>query len=95
VSAKIGRPFWRHPAVPLDAGDWDRLPARFGFDPAREAEWRELLAALHRAVEKELTAWQRQVFVALMLNNVPLDTLVLELASSRNAIYKKMFDARR
>ena len=30
VSAKIGRHFWRHPAVPLDAGDWDRLPARSG-----------------------------------------------------------------
>src|SRR2546425_7539665 len=40
VSAKIGRHFWRHPAVPLDAEDWDRLPDRFGFDPAQEAEWR-------------------------------------------------------
>src|SRR5690348_2135547 len=29
VSAKIGRHFWRHPAVPLDAEDWDRLPDRF------------------------------------------------------------------
>jgi len=48
VSAKIGRHFWRHPAVPLDAEDWDRLPDRFGFDPAREAEWRDLLGALHR-----------------------------------------------
>ena len=40
VSAKIGRHFWRNPGVPLDAEDWDRLPDRFGFDPAREAEWR-------------------------------------------------------
>src|ERR1700749_557628 len=40
VSAKIGRHFWRHPAVPLDAEDWDRLPDRFGADPAQEAEWR-------------------------------------------------------
>jgi RNA polymerase sigma-70 factor (ECF subfamily) len=45
VSAKIGRHFWRHPSVPLDAEDWDRLPARFGFDPAYQAEWRELFAA--------------------------------------------------
>ena len=60
VSAKIGRHFWRHPGVPLDAGDWDRLPARFGFDPAQEAEWRDLLAALRRAVEEELTARQRR-----------------------------------
>ena len=95
VSAKIGRHFWRHPAVPLDAEDWDRLPDRFGFDPAQEAEWRDLAAALRRAVDEELTARQRQVFVAIVLNGVPLDALVLELGSSRNAIYKVLFDARR
>jgi RNA polymerase sigma-70 factor, ECF subfamily len=95
VSAKIGRHFWRHPAVPLDAEDWDQLPDRFGFDPAREAEWRDLLGALHRAVDEQLTAHQRMVFVAIVLNDVPLDTLVIELGSNRNAIYKTLFDARR
>ena len=95
VSAKIGRHFWRHPDVRLDAEDWDRLPDRFGFDPAREAEWRDLLAALRRAVDDELTARQRRVFVAIVLNGIPLDALVIELASNRNAIYKTLFDARR
>ncbi len=95
VSAKIGRHFWRHPGVPLDAEDWDRLPGRFGFEPAQEAEWRDLLAALRRAVDTELTPRQRAVFVAIVLNDVPLDALVAELASSRNAIYKMLFDARR
>jgi RNA polymerase sigma-70 factor, ECF subfamily len=55
VSVKIGRHFWRHPAVPLGAEQWERLPARFGFDPAREAEWRDLAAAVRRAVDTELT----------------------------------------
>ena len=95
VSAKIGRHFWRHPAVPWNAEDWDQLPARFGFDPAHQAEWRELLAALRRAVDTELTARQRQVFVAIVLNGVPLDALTVELASNRNALYKTLFDARR
>jgi RNA polymerase sigma-70 factor (ECF subfamily) len=95
VSAKLGPHFWRHPAVPLDAGDGDRLPDRFGFGPAQEAGWRDLAAALRRAVDEELTARQRQVFVAIVLNGVPLDALVLELGSSRNAIYKVLFDARR
>ncbi len=95
VSAKIGRHFWRHPAVPLDAEDWDRLPDRFGFDPAQQAECRDLLTALRRAVNEELTPRQRDVFVAIVLNDVPLDALVLQLASSRNAIYKMLFDARR
>jgi RNA polymerase sigma-70 factor (ECF subfamily) len=81
VSAKIGRHFWRHPVVRLD--------------PAQQAEWRDLLAALRRAVDTELTPRQREVFVAIVLNGVPLDTLVLSLPSSRNAIYKVLFDARR
>ena len=95
VSAKIGRHFWRHPSVPLDAEDWERLPDRFGFAPAQEAEWRDLLAALRRAVDDELTPRQRQIFVAIVLNDVPLDALVAELGSNRNAIYKVLFDARR
>jgi len=95
VSAKVGRHFWRHPDVPLDAEDWDRLPDRFGFDPAQQAEWRDLLAALHRAVAEQLTERQRRIFVAIVLNNVPLDALVIELACNRNAIYQTLFDARR
>ena len=95
VSAEIGCHFWRHPDVRLDTEDWARLPARFGFDPAQETEWRDLLTALRRAVDEELTPRQRRVFVAIVLNGVPLDALVIELATNRNAIYKTLFDARR
>jgi RNA polymerase sigma-70 factor, ECF subfamily len=95
VSAKIGRHFWRHPAVPLDVEDWERLPGQFGADPAYQAEWGDLFAALRRAVDRELTPRQREVFVAIVLNDVPLDTLVIHLGSSRNAIYQVLFDARR
>ena len=79
----------------LDAEDSDRLPGHLDIEPAREAGWRDLLGALHRAVDEVLTARQRAVFVAIVVNGVPLDTLVLELASNRNAIYKTLFDARR
>ena len=34
------------------------------------------------------------LFEAIVLNELPLDTLVLELASSRNAIYQTVFDVR-
>jgi RNA polymerase sigma-70 factor (ECF subfamily) len=95
VSAKIGRHFWRNPGVPFDAEDWERLPDRFGFDPAREAEWRDLLAALRRAVDTELTPRQREVFVALVVTGIPMDALVAELGSTRGAIYKMEFDAQR
>jgi RNA polymerase sigma-70 factor (ECF subfamily) len=95
VSAKIGRHFWQNSAVPLDAEHWDRLPDRLGVEPAREAEHRDLAGAVRRAVDEQLTPRQRQVFVALVLNGVPLDALAAELGSSRNALYKTMFDARR
>jgi RNA polymerase sigma-70 factor (ECF subfamily) len=95
VSAKLGRHFWQRPAVPFDAEDWDRLPDRFGMRPDEHAQQRELIAAVRRAVEQELTERQRQVFVAIVVNGVPLEALVARLGSNRNAIYKTMFDARR
>ena len=95
VSAKLGRHFWRHPAVRWDTEDWDRLPDRFGLEPARVAEHKDLASAVRHAVDEQLTARQRQIFVAIVLNGVPLDALAIELGSTRNAIYKTMFDARR
>jgi RNA polymerase sigma-70 factor (ECF subfamily) len=95
VSTKLGRHFWQRPTVALEAADWDRLPDRFGMGPADHAQWRGLVDALRRAVEEELTERQREVFVAIVLNGVPLDALVVRLGSNRNAIYKTMFDARR
>src|SRR5204863_420375 len=88
VSAKIGRHFWRHPSVPLDAEDWDRLPGHFGFDPAYQAKWRELFAALRRAVDTELTPRQREVFVAILPNDVPLDTPVLSPTANQRQIVR-------
>jgi RNA polymerase sigma-70 factor, ECF subfamily len=95
VSTKIGRHFWRRPHVPFDTEDWGRLPDRFGLDPERETEWRDLVSALRRAVDHELTDRQRQAFVAVVLNDVPADVLMHELGTSRNAIYKTLYDARR
>ncbi|GAA4567279.1 sigma-70 family RNA polymerase sigma factor [Planotetraspora kaengkrachanensis] len=95
VSGKIGRHYWRKPDVRLDTEDWERLPDRMGFDPAHQAEWHDLIVALHRAVDDDLTPHQRRVFIAIVLNGIPLDALVAEMDSNRNAIYKTLFDARR
>ena len=46
-------------------------------------------------MDEELTPRQREVFVAIVVNEVPLDALAIQLGSNRNAIYKMMFDARR
>src|SRR5260370_37104279 len=91
----MGRHFGRHPTVPMDVGHWERLPHRCGVDPAEEAHSHELIEALRRVVDEELTDHRRHIFVAIVLNGVLLDTLVAELGTNRNAIYKTMFDARR
>jgi RNA polymerase sigma-70 factor (ECF subfamily) len=46
-------------------------------------------------VDDSLTERQRRIFVAIVVNGVPLDALVAELNTNRNAIYKTVFDARR
>jgi RNA polymerase sigma-70 factor, ECF subfamily len=95
VSTKIGRHIWRNPAAPIDAEHWERLPNRLALDPAQETEWRELVAALRRAIDTVLTDRQRRIFVSIVLNKIPVDALAAELGSNRNAIYKTLFDARR
>jgi hypothetical protein len=50
--------------------------------------------ALSAAIGK-LTDRQRDVFVAIALNGVPIDVLAIRLATNRNAICKILFDARR
>ena len=93
--SKLGRHFWQRPAATLDAGQWDQLPDRLGCGPMSWPRTLDLLAALRRAVKEDLTERQRRVFTAIVVDGVPLDALVAQLGSSRNAIYKTMFDARR
>jgi RNA polymerase sigma-70 factor, ECF subfamily len=95
VSTKMTRHAWRHPVQAMEAEDWDRLPGRFGAGPDETAEWQELVTVLRRAVDETLTDRQRRVFVAVVLNGVPLDVVVAEWGTNRNAVYKTLFDARR
>jgi RNA polymerase sigma-70 factor, ECF subfamily len=95
VSAKLGRHYWRHPPVALDAGQWELLPDRFGIDPARHAEVAGIMAEVRRVVNEEMTPHQRRVFTAIVVDGIPLDALAVKLGLRRNAIYKVIFDARR
>ena len=95
VSSKLGRHYWRDPPVALEAGQWERLPDRLGIDPHQHAESAALLAEVRRVVDDELTAHQRRVFTAIVVDQIPLDALAVRLGLQRNAIYKVVFDARR
>jgi len=95
VSAKVARHSWRHQPPGTEALTLERLPDALAARPGDQVERREQLETLTRAVADDLTPRQREVFVAVALNDVPIDVLALELQSNRNAIYKNLFDARR
>jgi RNA polymerase sigma-70 factor, ECF subfamily len=95
VSSKLARHAWqRHPPNREDV-ELGELPDSLAPRPSEQVERREQLVVLRDAIELDLTPRQRQVFVAIALNDVPIDVLALELGSNRNAIYKNLFDARR
>jgi RNA polymerase sigma-70 factor (ECF subfamily) len=95
VSTKLSRHYWRNPPAHVGDDAWERIPDRFGADPAEHAESRELAAALRQAVTEVLSERQRHVFVAIVVDGIPLDALAVHTGSTRNALYKTMFDARR
>jgi RNA polymerase sigma-70 factor (ECF subfamily) len=94
VSRKAARHMWRGRRALVPVEDWSEIPGRFGFNPEEMVEWRELIDALRQAIEQELTDHQRAVLGAVVLRGVPVDEVVAELGTSRNAIYKTLFDAR-
>ena len=95
VSTKVGRHCWQRRPTALEPEAWERMPDVLTPSPEERAEQRELLEALRVAIEEDLTELQRRVFVAIALNQVPMDAFARELGSNRNAVYKTLFDARR
>jgi len=94
VSAKVGRHAWRRRSPGADELALDQLPDPRARRPEDWLEQRAQLDALSRAIG-ELTERQREVFVAIALNDVPIDAVAVKLGTNRNAIYKNLFDARR
>jgi RNA polymerase sigma-70 factor, ECF subfamily len=94
VSGTVARHAWhRHPPSHGELAV-ERLPDSLAPRPGERLEQREQLEALSAAIG-ELTQRQREVLVAVALNDVPIDVLAIRLGTNRNAIYKNMFDARR
>lgn len=94
VSGKVARHAWRrHPPSRREL-ELERLPDCLAPRPGDRLERQEQLEALSAAIG-QLTERQREVFVAIALNDVPIDILAIRLGTNRNAIYKNLFDARR
>jgi RNA polymerase sigma-70 factor, ECF subfamily len=94
VSGKVARHAWRRQPPVRDAVALEQLPDSLASRPVQRLVQQEQLKALSVAIG-ELTERQREVFVAIALNDVPIDLLAVQLDTNRNAIYKNLFDARR
>ena len=94
VASKVARHAWRRRPPSRDELDWDELPDWLAPRPGERVEQREQLEVLSAAIG-ELSDRQREVFVAIALNDVPIDVLALQFDSNRNATYKSLFAARR
>jgi RNA polymerase sigma-70 factor (ECF subfamily) len=93
AGVKARRRAWQGREVLLGEEAWPAVA-----DPAPSAhetlEEMELLGAIRDAVHEVLTPRQRDVFVALALNQVPIDVLAERLGTTRGALYKTLHDAR-
>jgi RNA polymerase sigma-70 factor (ECF subfamily) len=93
AGVKVRRRAWQGREIPLEEEGWAALAG--GAQAERGAEDAELFAAIREEIERSLGPRQREVLVALALNDVPIDVLAERLDSNRGALYKNLHDARR
>ncbi len=93
VSAVLRRRMWKEREVTVDGDAPFEVASTFRDDERRDHL--ELIDALGIAVDEVLTEHQREVFVAVALNGVPIDIVAAQLGAGRGAIYKTLHDARR
>jgi RNA polymerase sigma-70 factor (ECF subfamily) len=94
AGVKLRRRAWRDRTVALDDEVHPAI-ADLRASPQADAEVAELLLAIRAAIDSELTPHQRDVLVAVTLNEVPIDVLAERLSTTRGALYKTLHDARR
>jgi RNA polymerase sigma-70 factor (ECF subfamily) len=97
VSAARRRRLWKARELPLEPDGWARLELAAARSDGAEGtlEQFEWLRALRVAIDDRLSERQRLVFVAVALNEVPIDVVAERLGASRGAVYKTLHDARR
>jgi RNA polymerase sigma-70 factor (ECF subfamily) len=93
AAAKVRARSWQGREIPIEP-QWWTLSAAGGSTAQEKMEMKELLAALKTAIATDLSQHQREVLVAVALNDAPIDVLATRLGRSRAAIYKTIHDAR-
>ena len=95
AAAHVRRRSWQGREIPLTDEAWPLFADERRRLPDERAQGAELFAAVGRAIESELTSHQREVLLAVAVNDVPIDVLADRLNTSRGALYKTIHDARR
>lgn len=78
-----------------DSPQWPMWDARPELDPDQVALRAEVWTAVREVIARDLTDRQRQVLKAIVFDETPMDEVVRQLESNRNAIYKLLHDSRR
>jgi RNA polymerase sigma-70 factor, ECF subfamily len=95
TAVKLRRHRWDGREIPTEADGWERLRDDTQASTVGQVETAELLAAVRDAIAEVLTSQQRDVLVAITLNDVPIDVLAERRGTTRGALYKTLHDARR
>lgn len=94
--AKLRRRLGRAGELPSDEGfEQARLWPVEGESPHERSVARESAQTLARLIADELTAHQREVLIALVIDGVPTERLASRLDTTTGALYKTLHDARR
>jgi len=94
AGVRLRRRAWQHREVVLEPDAWRALADR-QQSAQEQVEQADFLEALGHAIDGALTQHQRTVFVALALNEVPIDVLAERMQTTRGALYKTLHDARK
>lgn len=94
AAAKVRKRAWQGREIPLEPEAWPLIADDHQVDAQQSVETMQRLAAVGEVIESELSPHQREVLVALALNEVPIDVLAERLNTTRGALYKTLHDGR-
>lgn len=93
VPGEIRRRLGHGREAPTDADEW-LAAGSDEDDPQQLAEIRERARTVGRLIAEALTPHQREVLVAMAVDEIPTGQLALRLHSTSGALYKSLHDAR-
>jgi RNA polymerase sigma-70 factor, ECF subfamily len=93
AAVKLRRRAWQGRELPIEPEKWPSFADP--STPGGDAEQRELLGVLREAIDSDLSPHQREVLMAVAVNDVPIDVMAERLDTTRGALYKTIHDARK